>query len=187
MSIKLFIGPMFSEKTNSLISSIRKIAYTKKKCALIKHTIDDRYTTENLLQSHSNDTLHTSEETDHMGEIQIISTDKLANVNVDSFYTIGIDEGQFFVDLKKYVELWANNGKIVIISALDGDFHRNPFGQICEIIPLCEHVIKLHGVCMICKNENSAFTKKINSNDTIVVDIGGKDKYLSCCRKCYLL
>jgi len=187
MAITLIIGPMFSEKTNTLISHIRKFAYTKKKCAIIKHTIDTRYTTENILKSHSNDTLHPSDETDHMGEIQIMSANKLENADVDNVQVIGIDEGQFFSDLKKYVELWANNGKEIVISALDGDFHRNPFGQICDIVPLCENIIKLHGICMICKNNESSFTKKLNINDENIVDIGGKDKYISCCRKCYML
>ena len=34
------------------------------------------------------------------------------------YYVIGIDEGQFFVDIVEFSELAANNGKVVIISSL---------------------------------------------------------------------
>jgi thymidine kinase len=57
----------------------------------------------------------------------------------------------------------ANEGKTVIVAALDGTFQRNEFGSILKLVPLAEHVIKLSAVCMICFGEGS-YTKRI-SND----------------------
>ncbi len=33
-------------------------------------------------------------------------------------------------DLAKFAEKWANDGKIVIIAALDGTFQRRPFAPV---------------------------------------------------------
>ena len=96
---------------------------------------------------------------------------------------IGVDEGQFFPDVVKFCEDVAELGKTVIVSALDGDFRRKPFGSILELIPLAEYVVKLSAVCMIC-TADAAFSKRIVEGDE-VEKIGGSDMYVAVCRKCY--
>ena len=54
--------------------------------------------------------------------------------------------GQFFPDLIEFCERMANQGKIVVVSALDGTFQRQPFGRVLELVPLAEHVSKLSAV-----------------------------------------
>jgi thymidine kinase len=56
----------------------------------------------------------------------------------------------------------ANIGKIVIVAALDGTFQRVGFGDILNLIPLAENVVKLSAVCMVCFG-NAAFTKRIGN------------------------
>ena len=46
---------------------------------------------------------------------------------ISSFDVIGVDEGHFFSDIIEFSESLANQNKIVIISALDADFRREPF------------------------------------------------------------
>ena len=65
------------------------------------------------------------------------------------FDVIGIDEGQFFGDLVSFCETAANAGKIVIVAGLDGDFKAEPFGTICDLVPLAEKVDKLCAVCAV--------------------------------------
>ena len=60
-----------------------------------------------------------------------------------TFDVIGIDEGQFFADVDTFSEQAANEGKIVIISALDGNFLREGFETILTLIPKAEKVKKL--------------------------------------------
>ena len=43
--------------------------------------------------------------------------------------------------------------KIIIIAALDGTFDRKPFGNIPELIPLCDEVVKLNAICKDCGDE----------------------------------
>ena len=62
----------------------------------------------------------------------------------------------------------ANEGKTVIVAALDGTFQRKEFGNILKLVPLAEHVVKLSAVCMICFGEGS-YTKR-TSNDQEVSD-----------------
>ena len=41
-----------------------------------------------------------------------------------------MDEGQFYPDLGAFADRVAGEGKTVIVAALDGDFLRNPFGDV---------------------------------------------------------
>ena len=59
------------------------------------------------------------------------------------FDVIGIDEGQFFPDVVEWSDQAANDGKVVIISALDGTFLRTGFECILQLIPKAEKVKKL--------------------------------------------
>ena len=44
-------------------------------------------------------------------------------------------------------DLMANNGKHVIVAALDATFERKAFKNVLNLIPICESVIKLDSVC----------------------------------------
>ncbi|XP_009075904.1 PREDICTED: thymidine kinase, cytosolic, partial [Acanthisitta chloris] len=96
---------------------------------------------------------------------------------------IGIDEGQFFPDIVEFCEAMANTGKTVIVAALDGTFQRKAFGNILNLVPLAESVVKLNAVCMECFREAS-YTKRLGVEREVEV-IGGADKYHSVCRACY--
>jgi thymidine kinase len=96
---------------------------------------------------------------------------------------IGIDEGQFFPDLKAFCEEMANSGKIVIVAALDSDYRREEFLGVCSLIAKAEKVSKLTSVCHLCKDDAS-FTARL-SEETELKVIGGMDKYRPVCRPCH--
>lgn len=175
--IELILGPMFAGKSSELLRRIRRYQFGNNKCLLIKPDIDTRYSMDSIA-THDKIALQAISMTRLMGKDNIA---RIADYDV-----IGIDEGQFFGDLKEFSEYAANLGKIVIISALDGDFNRKPFGEICEMVPLCESVEKLTAICMICKEKEASFSKRIctgNQRDLI----GGSESYLASCRHCYHL
>jgi len=66
---------------------------------------------------------------------------------------------------------------------LDGTFERKAFGSFLNLIPISEQVTKLSAVCMICQEEG-AFTKRLSAETEVKV-IGGADKYIAACRRCY--
>ncbi len=63
---------------------------------------------------------------------------------------IGIDEGQFYPDLVPCVNEWVDMGKIVVVAALDGDFRRDPIGDVLKLVP--KAVRTTHTRCPRCDN-----------------------------------
>ena len=112
---------------------------------------------------------------------------KLAEVDskVYEFDVIAIDEGQFFTDIVEHCQKWSDQGKIVIVAALDATFERKPFGSICQLVALAENVKKLTAVCLNCSGE-ALFTHKHCNKTGEINDIGGLDKYIPVCRSCFI-
>ncbi|GFY45855.1 thymidine kinase, cytosolic [Trichonephila inaurata madagascariensis] len=170
--IQVIFGPMFSGKTTELIRRMRRYQIAKHNCLIVKYANDVRYDSNNIA-THDRQCL---------SAVCATTLTDLKNMACN-YSVIGIDEGQFFPDTVSFAEEMANNGKIVIVAALDGTFQRKAFGDILQLVPLAESVIKLTAVCMLCFDEAS-FTKRIGL-ETEVEIIGGTDKYMAVCRKCY--
>ncbi|XP_033751034.1 thymidine kinase, cytosolic-like [Pecten maximus] len=170
--IQLIIGPMFSGKTTELMRRLKRYQIANYKCLVIKYSKDDRYEKEGLA-THDRQTL------------PAVAAERLADMEVlsEGYNVIGVDEGQFFPDVVSFCDDMAENGKIVIVSALDGTFQKKGFGDILNLVPLAESVIKLSAVCMTCNSEGS-FTKRKGQEKEVEV-IGGADKYLAVCRACF--
>ena len=95
-----------------------------------------------------------------------------------------INEGQFFPDLYDTVIKMIKDNKKVYIAGLDGDFQRKKFGQMLDLIPLCDTITKLTSLCNICKNGNlGIFSKRITNE--IEQTVIGSNNYIPVCRTCY--
>lgn len=192
--LELFIGPMFSGKTTKIIEKYNKFKFLNIKTMIINHTSDVRYN-DNSITNHN------------LSSIPSVMVNKLYDINYNeelynkflSSDVILIDEGQFFTDLYNWVKYVIDNyNKKIYISGLDGDINRNKFGNIIDLIPLCDKITKFKSLCNICKNGNKAiFTIKIRENSDINIDntntkgentilIGGAETYNAVCRSCYL-
>jgi thymidine kinase len=178
MSIHLILGNMYAGKSSELLRRIRRYQIGGKSTFLIKYNKDNRYNT-------SGDKLSTHDEfkasCNYSAEGELLKDKSLIN-KIKDIEVIGIDEGQFFPDIDAFAEQYANLGKIIIIAALDSDFRRKAFGKISELIPKAEEYVKLTAVCKC--GADASFTKRI-SNETELNVVGGQDKYLAVCRKCY--
>jgi thymidine kinase len=175
MSLKLYIGPMFSGKTSKIMEIYYKYIKTDMKVMVINHSFDVRYS--NTMLSNHNKEMIPCRWTDTLSNI---SCEEIAIVDV-----ILINEGQFFNDLYKCVKQWVDTeGKKVYVCGLDGDSNRNKFGEILDIIPLADKVVKLNSLCSICKNGTKAvFTIRL-THETSQILIGS-DCYKPVCRQCY--
>jgi thymidine kinase len=173
--IEIIMGSMYSGKSTELIRRCRRYECIGNKVKIINHSFDTRCD-ENSVQTHSN----------HVHEAY--KTDKLLNINIDSLQNIdviGIDEAQFFDDLPQFIDMIERTNKIIIVAGLDGDFRRQKFGKILDIIPKADCVTKLSALCSYCRNGTLAsFTKKTNDSDDII-DVGASDKYVAVCREHY--
>ncbi|XP_074647326.1 thymidine kinase, cytosolic-like [Tubulanus polymorphus] len=171
--IQVIFGPMFSGKTTELIRRLKRYQIAKYRCLVIKYAKDIRYDKDGV-STHDKQTLTAK----GCLELSEITVDEIENFDV-----IGIDEGQFFPDVVGFCERMADSGKIVIIAALDGTYQRKGFGNILQLVPLAESIVKLNAVCMICFG-TASFTKRTTMDEEVEV-IGGADKYLAVCRDCY--
>ena len=180
-SLELIIGPMFAGKSCELFRKIRLLKVLNKSYIVIKSLTDTREQND-IITTHNFD-----KETCY-----ILTNLKDIYNTIDKNYfdtidTILIDEGQFFNDLKDTtIELVEKYNKKIIISGLDGDFNRNMFGQILDLIPYSDKCTKLSAMCLKCKDGTPGiFSHRINISDNQIC-IGASDKYISVCRKHYM-
>jgi len=172
--LEVIIGNMFSGKSSELIRRINREKSIQKKILVINFIGDNRY---------SNNSIATHDNT-KVNSLKLSKLSEIPSSMIKQYDSFFIDEGQFFPDLYTFVKnLVDSGGKHVVVSGLDGDSNREPFGDIIKLIPISDTVDKLTAYCIKCNNGTLApFTKKISTN-TNLIDIGGIDKYLPVCRK----
>lgn len=171
MSITLILGEMWAGKSTELIRLTDRAKHAGQTVILYKYSEDVRYGREFMISSHGD--LHRP----------AIPVKTFADTEIEPGTTIGIDEGQFISGLVEFAERAANAGCHVFITALSSDWKRESFSIIAELFPKCEHIIRLHAICFICKGESS-FTKRITAN-TEQESIGGAEQYKAVCRRCF--
>lgn len=174
--LDIIIGPMYAGKSTELIRRIRQLKTLNKKYIVIKPSIDTRYSN-NFIVSHNQD----KENCINVENLNdFIVSEHLKNIN-----TIFIDEAQFFKDLKKNVLQLVEHYNInVVVVGLDGDFNRNKFGEILDLIPYSDSCQKITALCKECNDGTPAcFTYRINDSDN-QVQVG--NDYISLCRHHYL-
>jgi thymidine kinase len=174
-SIVLICGPMFAGKTTELMRRVKRELFAQRKCCVVKYAKDSRYSEKNVA-THDNQQLTAT--------VSFESLSQFGDTWKD-YDVIAIDEGQFFPDVIEFATAAADAGTKVIISALDGDFQRKPFGRIAELIPHCDQLIKVTAVCMKCQCREAPFTKRIVSSKKQEL-IGGAEMYAAVCRRCYI-
>jgi len=101
---------------------------------------------------------------------------------------IMIEESQFFPDLYPFVTQAADaHDKHITCAGLDGDFARQPFGQIIDLVPHCNSVIKLQANCSSCSEPGTAiFTARLRGHGSDQVYVGGTELYRPLCRRHYI-
>ena len=177
--LEVILGCMYSGKTTRLINVYDKCKVSNIPVISINHSIDTRYD-DRLMSSHDKIKIPCIKSDNHlMNLLQSEHSNDIENAKV-----ILINEGQFFSDLKEFVELMLSKYKKIYVCGLDGDFERKKFGQILDIIPLCDSVHKLTSLCSKCGDGTPAiFSKRVTSEteQTVV----GSDNYIPVCRNCF--
>jgi len=175
MSINLITGCMFSGKTTALINVAKMNKLINKKVIIINYILDTRYSSSNVLTTHDLISFECIPCSNDINECKI----------PDDVDVICINEGQFFENLVSFCLRMCELGKEIHVCGLNGDYLKRPFGEILNLIPHCESIIKMDALCMKCKDGTTAsFTKKLNNSDTLI-EIGSSDIYIPVCRKCY--
>lgn len=174
--LQLILGPMYSGKTTTLLELKKQYTYSKMPCCVINYSEDKRYH-ESLLSTHDKQMIEC---------YNTLSLDNFLTDDIINQYDVFlINEGQFFKNLKtSVINLVEKHKKIVHVCGLDGDFKRDAFGEILDLVPLCDDIVKKKSICSICENGTMAlFSKRlVNSKEIKLI---GNDIYKPVCRKCY--
>lgn len=204
--LDIILGPMYAGKSSELLRrlTVASIVDTDK-VLYINHSFDIRsdgdFSSHNSLLSNKIDPDKTGIISRRCSDIgMFISENKLL---IDDMRVIGIDEIQFFGDVRDIIlDLVENKGKHIILSGLSSNFKREQIygdhiSSILSLISYADRCDILKGRCMMCSKEGihkkSLFTSRLKKTDENVgdieagtIDIGGKTKYMALCRSCYI-
>lgn len=187
--LEIILGSMFSGKTTSLLEIYKQYTYCDIPISIINHAIDNRYH-DKLLSTHDKRMVpciqcyHLKDVWDDKSVEKSFDEVGHHHIQLRQSQVILINEGQFFDDLYETVLDMLNHNKRVYVCGLDGDFNRNKFGQILDLIPLCDKVTKLTSLCAKCKDgTRGIFSLRLSceKEQTVV----NSDNYIPVCRKCY--
>lgn len=175
MSLNLILGCMFSGKTTELLRRFKRYTIGNMKCLMIKFRGDTRYDKDNVVT--------------HCGKaIPATVVQYLYEVDsiVNSYDVICIDEIQFYPDAHIFCDKWANQGKIVEASGINGTFHKTPFPIISKLVPQASNITFLTAICKENGKDAIYSFKHTSEHGTDAdVDIGGAEKYTALDRATY--
>ena len=167
--LNLIIGCMFSGKTTELLRIAKRLRSIEQKVILVNYFQDKRYSDTEMATHDKN-------------SMPCVFVEDLMTLDYSEYSIICINEAQFFTNLKQFTIKALNNNKKLFVSGLDGDYKQNTFGEILELIPMCDSITRLHAYCKVCKDGTKAhFTKRINSSTE--QKLIGTDEYIPVCRK----
>jgi thymidine kinase len=177
--LELIIGPMYAGKSTELFRIINRYKCLNKNIIIINHIFNNRYGSTGL-------TTHNKEKIDKCIILENLKDLDKNNIEFEKVDVIIIEELQFFNDAYDIIINWCDNyNKIVVAAGLDGDFMRNPFGDVLKLIPHAEKITKLSALCKKCGDGTLAhFTKRI-TKDSQTTLVGSDDIYEAVCRKHY--
>jgi|TARA_Y100000389_G_C17264906_1_gene414933 thymidine kinase len=174
MGLTIIMGNMFSGKTSELIRRLKRYRVIGKKIVVINSSKDTRCP-EEVLNTHDGI------------QFPCLKVEHISHCIVKESFCkaeiVAIDEAQFFVNLKEFVEMCLFLKKSVILAGLDGDYKQRKFGEIIDCIPIASDVVKLSALCMDCKDGTPGpFTKRIVQSEDLEL-VGGNDMYKAVCRR----
>lgn len=171
--IEVITGCMFSGKTEELIRQLKRAHLARKKFQLFKPTLDNRYSTGDLVVSHSQQKLPSISVEEAKDILPLIKTDT---------QVVGIDEAQFFsADIVDVVEGLADLGIHVLLAGLDTDWQGRPFHPMPQLLAIADVIHKKYAVCTHCGKLATRTQRLVSSNKNILVGAG--EVYQARCRK----
>lgn len=171
--IKLFLGPMFSGKSTALSNTVLKYGYKNKKTVFVNYIGDKRYTDDGHIVTH--------EQQKYKALVCQELKEKLNELM--EYDVIGIDEGQFFPDLVEICDLLCQNGKIVVVAALSGDFRMKPFPNVSNLISKADKIQLLKAYCAFCQKSAGCTLRTVKCDKTLLV--GAAEMYKPVCKSCH--
>ncbi len=175
-SLHLTIGCMYAGKSTKLIEIYNEALENDKQVTILTHSLENRYSIDEI-STHDQHKVSCVK----YSSIELFIENEANTIETSD--VILVDEAQFFEDLLSILKLVEKYNKNVFVFGLDGDFKRNKFGNILDLIPLCDSIEKITATCK-CGNVAIFSNRTINNENQILV--GSNDVYEPVCRKCYI-
>lgn len=181
--IEIFMGPMFAGKTTALLRRVAELEAKGFNVAVVKSSKDDRYCNSSVVT-------HNGLKRPCFAAPTLRAFREAAGADYPSFHVIAVDEAQFFPDLHDFCSHAADHEhKRLVLAGLDGDFQRKRFGQVLDLLPMADIVVKLTANCKFCKQEHkqvpALFSLRIAADSRQEL-VGGADTYAPVCRRHYV-
>lgn len=188
--IQLILGPMFGGKTSELLRLLEIIGKAGK-VLYINFTGDNR--TEDAFSTH-NALLGSANEISSKMNGDMIKVSSLFTVKdemLKDVIAIGIDEAQFFTNLKEEVLRFSEKlGIDVYVGGLPHDWRRQNFGGIHELLPFADDVRMLRDtLCEECaktgKRVSATLSHMRNQSNDAQMQVGTSN-FAPVCRSCFI-
>jgi thymidine kinase len=174
--LKIYTGPMYSGKSTILTNIYNHALSSNIQTIVLTHQCENRYSKQYL-------STHNKQHIPCCKYNSITEFIKDKHDEIIKSDVILIDEAQFFEDLLEVLRLVDSFKKCVYVFGLSGDFKRNKFGHIPDLMVHCDDIEKLSDNCKLCTNKSVFSSRTIKSECQILV--GSVEAYQSLCRKCY--
>ena len=170
---------MWSGKTTELLRLYDRKRHAGIKCLLIKHSIDQRYQAGAVVTHINSYGVHNRATAMIFASI----SDVMSHLQTYGNASLFIDEIQFFPDKERCVELM-DMGIDVVAAGLNGDYNRRMFAGMEILVAAATDIKLLSAVCGLCKSDNACYSMRLSGSSDII-DVGGADKYVAVCLRCY--
>lgn len=178
MSLEVILGPMWAGKSSTILGFIRRYKAIGWNVLVLTSALDNRYG-EQTISSHDREN-HPATAVSELKSIQGTPAYNEAQLIV-------LEESQFFPDLLDFVRHAVDcDKKHLVCVGLDGDSERRPFGQMLQLIPLCDSVKKITSLCKSCGDGTPALFSHRCAAAVGQVAVGAADLYEPLCRRHYL-
>lgn len=187
--LAVYVGPMFSGKTEAAQAEIRKALVAKRSVVFFRPARANRGD-EHAVVSHAQNTVPDLQPV-MIGEGEegvLYERGKSADVII-------VDEGQFLrpAAAEPILRLFLE-GHVVVYCALDADYRGEPFETSIAVMGIPEAEIhRLTAVCVSCRNARATRTQKLVDGKPVPLDrdsprleTGGSEKYRAVCLECFL-
>lgn len=176
----VYVGPMFSSKTTKLLSALERYKYQRKRVAVFKPSLDDRYSPGEVV-SHSGWTMEA-----HTVKTGADILEVLQQVT-DEPDVVAVDEAFMIPNIAEVLVWLYRNGVSVVVATLDISAAGKAFHEVEKMLVWATHVEKCSSVCTVC-GRDAFYThkKQIDEKDDVVVTgteirVGGAELYEPRC------
>lgn len=181
--VTFITGPMYSFKTSELFKHIERAIFAKKKIILIRPKKDNR---EYFSHSQSVELSYNNLdiETIYINSYDELRDDNKVNILMKEKYdVVFIDEAFMIPDIHLIAKNLFDCFEDIYYAGLLASSENKVFEENIKLLPYCDTVIKLNGVCMNCGSQYGNYSYYIKGKKETDIVVGDKD-YLCLCHKC---